>query len=113
MYHSAERDQIDSPLLRLPAEMCNIIYSFAMDEAHVHLTNELDAKMRHDYKDVSLLQTCRQISDEARALRSVDICLARTGCDLLNQSAHQGFHSHVLLGCIQDDEKRISLDLIG
>ncbi|KAF9693809.1 hypothetical protein EKO04_008545 [Ascochyta lentis] len=58
----AEENQKNSPLLRLPAEIRNIIYAYALSTATVrHRRRGLSV-----YHDNSMLLTCRQIRYEAR-----------------------------------------------
>jgi hypothetical protein len=77
-------NQIASPLLRLPAELCNIIYEYALGGKEVHLghgrceTREpqkapkspihLSPTYIYRRRPFSLLRVCRQTNAEARYL---------------------------------------------
>lgn len=59
---STEWNQTESPLLRLPAELRNRIYVFALGTAHVQF--EMLASVQPRRNDLCLPRTCRQIKSE-------------------------------------------------
>jgi hypothetical protein len=76
--HSAERNQIDSPLLRLPGELRNIIYEYALDGRVWSIGYGGWDSLSGDHPRVndttessdacSLLRVCHQIHTEAHHL---------------------------------------------
>lgn len=95
-HNSAERNQIGSPFLRLPAEIRNMIYRFALDKANVSIVGDMPLEKLHcELSDTSLLQTCRQIRNESQSFVNTFTTLLLAGQDhwhpteMLNTLAHQ------------------------
>lgn len=61
---STAHNQIESLFLRLPAELRNIIYGFALDTAEFVAENPFDMLLRRS--NLYLTQVCRQIRSETR-----------------------------------------------
>lgn len=91
MIHSTAQNQIKSPLLRLPAEICNQIYEYVLSDASIYACSNYICRVATDSTSsrwgvsshahfprhlLHLLEVCQQIHSEARLLLFNINCLA-------------------------------------
>ena len=114
LFPSTKRNQTESPLLRLPTELRNLIYTFAVDTALLTLSQHHPDLFKIINKSCASAQACEQTRDEMPRLRgSYAIFMTPFEVTIIAESIATQPRSFTELMSLELDPTCLGMDIMG